>query len=71
MDKETKECAFRMYLAVLPNMDKKTFKTFNEFWDDSQPKQVTLDTRSEEEIMEEILEIEKLFGRGGSQDGVV
>lgn len=46
-----------------PRMDKSNFKTFNEYWDEIKPKQVVVDTRSEDEIMQEILEIENKFRR--------
>lgn len=47
-------------------MTKENFKSFNEFWEEIKPKKVELDTRSEDEIMREILEIEKSFEKGGN-----
>jgi wyosine [tRNA(Phe)-imidazoG37] synthetase (radical SAM superfamily) len=66
MEEDTKEYAYRIYLAAYPNMDKKNFKTFNEFWEETKPQNVIIDTRSEDEIMEEILEIDKKFKKGGN-----
>jgi wyosine [tRNA(Phe)-imidazoG37] synthetase (radical SAM superfamily) len=66
MEEDTKEYAFRIYLAVYPNMDKKNFKSFNEYWEEIKPKKVELDLRTEEDIMQEILEIENSFKRGGN-----
>lgn len=45
-------------------MTKDNFKSFNEFWEEIKPNQVELDTRSEDEIMQEILEIQKSFEEG-------
>lgn len=66
MEEDTREYAFRIYLASYPNMTKENFKSFNEFWEEIKPKKIELDNRSEEEIMLEILEIEKSFEKGGN-----
>lgn len=71
MEEDTKEYAFRIYVAVLPNMDKKNFKTFNEYWESIRPKQDVMDTRSTDEIMDEIKEINQLFEKGGKNIGTV
>lgn len=63
-EEETKEYAFKIYLASYPNMDKKNFKSFNDFWEEIKPKKIEIDKRSEDEIMKEILEIEKSFKKG-------
>lgn len=63
-EEETREYAFRIYLAAYPNMDKKNFKSFDNFWEEIKPKRIKLDNRSEEEIMNEILDIEKSFKKG-------
>jgi hypothetical protein len=47
-------------------MDKKNYKTFNKFWDEIKPQRISLDVRPEDEIMKEIIEIEKSFEKGGS-----
>lgn len=52
-------------------MTKDNFKSFNEFWEEIKPKNIELDIRSEDEIMLEILEIEKSFEKGGCQCGTV
>lgn len=64
-EEETREYAFRIYLASYPNMDKKNFITFNEFYENLRPRKVVMDTRSQEEIMEEIIEIEMSFRKDG------
>jgi hypothetical protein len=64
MDEDTKEYAFRIYLAQYSNMDKKTYISFNEFWDNIKPKKAVLDTRNKDDIMQDILELEKSFGKG-------
>ena len=66
MEEDTKEYAFRIYLSAYPNMDKKNYKSFNEFWNEIKPQSIVFDTRSEEKIMEEIFEIEKKFKKGGN-----
>ncbi len=63
-EEETKEHAFRIYLASYPNMTKENFKSFNDFWEEIKPKKIEIDKRSEDEIMKEILEIEKSFKKG-------
>ena len=54
-EEETKEYFFRIYLVQLPNMDEKTYKSFNQFYDDIKPKNIEIDTRSKDDIMNEIL----------------
>lgn len=66
MDEETKEYSFRIYLAAYPNMTKENFKSFNEFWEEVKPENIVVDSRSEEEIMQEIIEIENKFVKGGN-----
>lgn len=66
MEEDTQEYAFRIYLASYPNMTQENFKTFNEFYEEIKPKKVELDTRSKDEIMQEILVIEKSFEKGGN-----
>ncbi|MDD3173355.1 MAG: hypothetical protein PHF63_06815 [Herbinix sp.] len=66
MEEDTREYSFRIYLAAYANMDKKNFKTFNEFWEEVKPQNIVIDTRSEDEIMKEILDIEKKFEKGGN-----
>jgi len=60
-EEETKEYAFRLYISDKPRMNKDNYKTFNEYWEDIRPKQIITDTRSEEEIMMELIEIENKF----------
>lgn len=57
-EEETKEAMFRLYLVDRPNMDKKTFMTFNEYYNTYHTPKVKLDTRSDDEIMAELLAIQ-------------
>ena len=57
-EEETKEAMFRLYLVDRPNMDKKTFMTFAEYYDKYHKPKAKLDNRTDEEIMAEILAIE-------------
>lgn len=60
-EEETREYALKFYLTDRAKMDNGNFKTFNEYLDDLIPKKIALDNRSEDEIMQEILEIENKF----------
>ena len=63
-EENTKEYLYRMYLALLPNFDKKTYMTFNQFYEKHKPKPLPkLDRRSEDELMDEIMLIEELRKR--------
>lgn len=58
MEAEEKELIFRYYLAIFPQMDKKTYTPFNEYYEKNRSKaSIKADTRSQEEIMQEILSI--------------
>ena len=58
-EEETKEAMFRLYLSDRPNMDKKTFMTFDEYYKKYKPKRIVSDNRSKDEIMAELLPIKK------------
>lgn len=64
---------YRQWLVQLPMMDKKTFISFREYKDILQGKNI--DSRSTDEILKEIEEIEKTFakssntGKKGVQNG--
>ena len=45
-------------------MTKEHFKTFNEYFEEIKPKKIEYDTRSQDEIMQEILEIERAKEKG-------
>jgi predicted transcriptional regulator len=45
-------------------MTKENFKTFNEYYDEMKPRKIEYDIRSRDEIMQEILEIEKSKAKG-------
>lgn len=66
MEEDTRDYAFHIYLAAYPNMDKKNFKSFNEFWEEAKPQKIVIDARSEDEIMKEIFAIEEKFEKGGN-----
>lgn len=42
-------------------MNEDNFKTFNQFYDENKPQKITIDSRSEDEIMQDILKIENKF----------
>lgn len=50
-------------------MTKENYISFNDFYENLKP--VEKDQRSTEEIIEEILEIQKSFEEGGTADGIV
>lgn len=55
-EKQTEETLFSVWLALLPNYDKKTYKTFGDFYDEYKPKDpAEMDMRSKDELMAEIL----------------
>ena len=56
-EEETKEVMFRLYLSDRPNMDKKTFMTFKEYDEKYKPKNIVVDKRSKEQILEELLKV--------------
>lgn len=58
---ETKEYAFRIYLAMHPKADPEKFTTFNEYWEEIKPNNAEIDARTKDEIMKEIAEIENKF----------
>jgi hypothetical protein len=60
-EEDTREYAFKIYLAALPNMTEENKMTFNEFWEEIKPEKITYDTRSQEEIISDVMEIEKKF----------
>lgn len=52
-------------------MDKSNFMTFNQFWDEIKPQKIIVDQRSTDEIMTEVLQIEKCFDKGGNEHGAI
>jgi hypothetical protein len=52
---------FRLYAALYPNFDQKTFMSFEEYLQKCRGTTVKIDNRSREDIMAEIMEIEKKF----------
>jgi wyosine [tRNA(Phe)-imidazoG37] synthetase (radical SAM superfamily) len=70
MEEDTKEYILRFYLVDRQKMDNDTFKTFNEYFEEMKPQKVNADTRSTEEIMNDILDIEKSFVKGDNNGTV-
>lgn len=57
--KEDKEYLFRHYLMIYPNMDKKTYKSFEDYYEENTRIQnVKYDNRNIDELMEDILNIQ-------------
>ena len=56
-EEERKEKYYRWWLALYPLYTKETYESFEEFYEKYRPEIVEYDTRSKDEIMEEILEI--------------
>lgn len=63
-EEETKEYYYRFWLVRYPLYDKSSYETFDEFYDKVRPKNIVYDTRTKEEIMKEILEVEQSFEKG-------
>ncbi|HEY5555862.1 hypothetical protein [Acetobacterium sp.] len=60
-EQNTKDLLFKLYNSIYPNMGKKTFVSFDEFYKKAVPKKIELDTRSKDEIMQEIKIIQRRF----------
>lgn len=60
-EEEMKEYYYRLWLVRYPYYDQKNYESFDEFYDKVRPRKIELDTRSKEEIMREVLEIEQTF----------
>lgn len=43
---------------IYPNMDKKTYKPFEQYYQEAVPAKVQLDDRSMDDIMDEILKVQ-------------
>ena len=59
-EEEVREEDYRLYLAVRPHMTKENYVSFDEFRGRTVAS-VKYDTRPKDEIMEELLELEKQF----------
>ncbi len=59
LEDEEKELLFRMYLTDRPHIDKKGPKTFTEYYEKYRTPRYEVDTRSKDEIMEELIKIQK------------
>ncbi len=57
-EEKEKEELYRMYLALLPNFDKKTFMTFDKFYrkyGSNRKDKKDLDQRTDEEVLDELI----------------
>lgn len=58
-EEDIREYYFRWWLVRYPLYDKENYESFEEFYEKAKPKKITVDTRSKDELMQEIQEIEK------------
>jgi len=54
-DEERREIFYRLWLVRYPNYTKDTYESFDDFYEKMSPKKIVYDTRSKDELMEEIL----------------
>lgn len=59
LEEDTREYYFRWWLARYPLYTKDNYEPFEEFYDKVKPQQITIDTRSKDELMTEIQGIQK------------
>lgn len=59
MEQEQKEYYYRFWLVRYPGYTEKNFETFEDFYDKYRPKKVQYDTRSKDEIMQDIMKIDR------------
>ena len=50
-----KDFLLKHYLMIYPNMDKKTYKPFEQYYEEIMPRKIDYDERPIDEIMNEIL----------------
>ncbi len=62
-EEDTREYYFRWLLSRYPLYTKDNYEPFEEFYEKAKPKKITVDTRSKDELMQEILDIEKQFNK--------
>lgn len=58
-EEDTREYYFRWWLARYPLYTKDNYESFEEFYESTKPEPISIDTRSKDELMAEIQEIEK------------
>lgn len=63
-EEEQKERAFQQWVVQLPHMDKKTFISFEDYW--NKLTGTNIDRRSVAEIEADLAEVERQLQRGGS-----
>lgn len=57
-EEETTEYYYRLWLVRYPLYTEKTYESFSEFYEKANPPKVEYDSRTKDEIMQEILDIE-------------
>lgn len=62
LEEEQKERFYQLWLVRYPNYTKDNFETFGDFYDKYKPQKVQFDTRSKDEIMNDILKIDRKEG---------
>lgn len=55
--KSNEERAWDLYLTKYPNMDEKTFKSFDEFYKSPQENEESTDTKSAEQILNDVKDL--------------
>lgn len=63
-EEEKLEYYYRLWLVRYPSYNKSNYESFEEFYEKVRPKEIKIDNRTEDEIMQEILEIERSFKKG-------
>ena len=58
-----RENIYQLYINVYPHFTEKSFLNFEEFYEKFKPQKQTIDTRSKDEILSEILKIENELER--------
>lgn len=68
-EEEQKEKFFRIWLERYSSYTKKDYESFEEFYEKCFPPVAPLDTRSMDELMQEIMEAEQLIKKKGEHNG--
>jgi len=58
---EVKENLYRLWLVIYPNYTKDNYESFEKFCENRMPKRQVIDTRSTDDIMQEMQQIEDKF----------
>jgi len=63
LEKREEERLWDMWVSVYPNMDKKNFITFSEFYEKQRTQKIVNTQKTKEELLSEVEEIRKMAGR--------